>query len=135
MLRLPHVQRQAVIGLGQRGLTSAPRLGWGAGRLRARRVVSDELIEREHLGIDPAAVGLLVGEGVLDLVVEKHARLRGVDEQHLPGPQAAGDEHAGGVHVKHAHFARQDEPVIGGDVVPRGAQPVSVDGRARHAPV
>jgi len=100
----------------------------------APKIVHD-LVEGEHLGIDPAAVGLLVGEGVLDLVVEEHAPLVGVHEQHLAGPEAAGDEHGGRVHVEHAHLAREDQAVVGRHVVASGTQAVAVDGRSGHAAV
>ena len=109
----------------------------GGGRAGVARdgAIFHQVGKRDRLGVDPSGVGLLVRERVLDLVVEQHAALRGIDEQHLAGAEAAGNQDGGGVDVEHADFARQDEPVVVGDVIARGAQAVPVDGRAGHAAV
>ena len=91
-----------------------------------------QVVERERLGVNPRAVRLFVGKAVFDLVVEQHAPLRGIDEQHLPWSEAACHEHGRRVDVEHAHFARQYQAIVGCDVVTRRTQSVAVDDRAGH---
>ena len=68
---------------------------------RCRLRLVHELGEREHFGVDPTAIRLLVGEAVLDLVVEEHAALRWIHEQHLPGAEAASNEHGRRIDIEH----------------------------------
>ncbi len=102
--------------------------------LCARRALR-QVVQGQQAGFDPRAVRLLVGEGVLDLVVEQDAVLVGVHEQHLPGAEAARYEHHGRVDVERADLARQDETVVVGHVVARRAQAVAVERGAHHVPV
>ncbi len=70
-----------------------------------------QVAELDLAGFQPFGVGLLGGEGRLDLVVLDDAALGGVDEEHLAGLQAALADDPGRVDVEDADLgARTTRP-------------------------
>ena len=70
--------------------------------------------EVEQAGVQPFAVGLVLTQIFLDLVVGDDAALRGVDQEHLAGLKATLGDDLGGRHVEHTAFAGQYDPVVHG---------------------
>ena len=83
--------------------------------------------QADQAGVQPLLVGVLAGEGGLDLLVADDAPGGGVDEEHPARLQAAAAHDALGLDVEHAGLGGQhDEAVVGDPVAPR-AQPVAVE--------
>ena len=94
-----------------------------------------QVADVEGLVAQPVAVGLLVGVLVADLVVPDDAALPGVDLEHLARAQAARAQDVLGLHVDGAHLGGEDEAVVAGHVVARGAQAVSIEHGAEHGAI
>ena len=126
-------------GLGHRGEDDAQLLlGVAEGLLAAgdRGVGVDDVlalgqvVQLDGAGLDPFPVGLLGGEGALDLVVLDDAVLGGVDEEHPARLEAALADDLGGVDVEHADLGAEDDEAVVGDPVAARAQAVAVEDRA-----
>ena len=77
---------------------TCPNCTYNAKRCKHIEFVMQDILHR---------IWLLVREGFLELVIEQDAPLVRVDEQHLPCPEAAYENHGCRVDVEHAHLARQ----------------------------
>ncbi len=81
---------------------------------------------------DPRPVRLGRRGRVLELAIGDDPPLGGVDEEHVAGPDAALCHDLRDRDVQDARLGRHDGPAVGGDVVARRPQPVSIQRRA-HA--
>ncbi len=107
----------------------------GRAVLGHERELRRQLVEVDESRVEPLLVRELRGEIGLDLLVGDDAALRRVDEEDLPGLQAALAHDLGRVDVEHADLARHDHAVVVGDPVARRPQPVTVEDRADHGAV
>jgi hypothetical protein len=122
---------------GRHGRQDEPELlvGVAEGQLAAAHglgVVDDvlavgQLFEADEPGVEPVPVGVLLGEGVLDLLVVDYAALRGVDEEHAAGLEAALLGDLGGREVDDARLRGEHDEVVGGAPPAGGAQAVAVE--------
>ena len=100
---------------------------------RHRHVGRLEVVEVDAVLAEPLGVGLLRRYLALDLLVLDDPALLEVDQEDLPGLQAAEPLHVGGVDGEHAGLrAQDDEAVVGLNPASR-AQAVAVEGGA-HDP-
>ena len=90
----------------------------------------DEFAEFEAVLVNPAAVGLLAGEFLLDLVVVAEDAGSGVRGKHLPGAEAAFASDDRVIEHDSARFGADVEEAVGGGLVARGAKAVAVEGGA-----
>ncbi len=84
----------------------------------------------DQAGVQPVVVGVLGGQGALDLVVGDHPALRGVQQEHPAGLEAALGDHVGGRDVQHADLGGEHDHVVLGPPPAPGAQAVAVQDRA-----
>ena len=106
-----------------------------AGGLGAGMGITAHAAQLDAQVLDPLLVGLGVDDVGLELVVLDQAALLQVDQQHLAGLQAP-LAHDGAVgHGQHAGLGSQDDQVVIGDHVARGAQAVAVQRGADLAAV
>ena len=89
-----------------------------------------ELLEADEPGVEPVPVGVLLGQGVLDLFVVEDAAGAGVDEEHAARFEAALLGDLGGLDVDHPGLGGEDDEVVGGAPPAGGAQAVAVEDRA-----
>ena len=89
----------------------------------------------DQVAVQPFAVGLPAGVGLLQLFVVHHLALDGVHQQHLAGAQPVFDQDVFGRAVQHAHLGGQDHPAVFGDGVAAGPQAVAVQHGAHHVAV
>ena len=109
-----------------------------AQRLAQRRdgmVGQRQVAQRQQVSVQPLAIGLPGGVGLLELAVLHDALLHGVHQQHLAGAHARLADDFLRRDVQHAHLAGENQQVVVGDVVAGRAQAVSVQHRAHHVAV
>ncbi|EWC63630.1 hypothetical protein UO65_1037 [Actinokineospora spheciospongiae] len=83
--------------------------------------------ELEQPGVQPLPVGLLGGQGGLDLVVVDEPSGLRVHQEHPARPQPALGDHPVRGHVEDTGLAGQHHPVVGQPPPARRAQPVAVE--------
>jgi hypothetical protein len=113
-------------GVAELLLAAEHRLVVGLDHARRRR----QVVERDEVLVEPAPVGLLGRDPLLQLVVRDDAPLGGVDEEHAARLQPALRDHAVGGDVEDADLARHDDEVVLRDVVARRPEAVAVEHRA-----
>ena len=91
-----------------------------------------QVLEMHQVGVQPLAVGALLGIAALDLLVLDHALLHGVDQQHAPGLETGFFHDIGGRDIQDADLGGEDQVIIPRAVPAAGAQAVAVQHRA-HA--
>ena len=84
---------------------------------------------------EPLAVGMGLGQLLLDLAVVIDAAFLRVDEQYLARLQAAFADHVARLEVHHAHFRGHHHHALLRYCIARGAQTVSVEHTAGIAPI
>ena len=92
-------------------------------------------VQGDGLFVNPITERLELCHLVAQLVVVAHAASLHVDLEHFARPQTAAGQHVGGIDFDGAHFGGEQEAVVAGDVVARGAQAVAVQGGAQGAAV
>ena len=94
---------------------------------RSGRGGCGQVVEVDEVLVEPLAVGALGGEATLDFLVLDDATLRGVHEEHAAGLEPALMHNALGRQIKHAGLGGEDDEVVLGHVVARGAQAVAIE--------
>jgi hypothetical protein len=94
-----------------------------------------EVVQVHEALLEPLLVRTLLRELGLHLLVADDASLRGVDEEHLPGLEAALLHDTRGIDVDDAGLAGHDHAVVVGDPVPARPQAVAVEDRTDHGAV
>ena len=89
----------------------------------------------DQLVIQPLAVGGAGGVAFFEFVVLNDPALPGVHQQHFAGGQAGFPHNLFRRHVQHPDFGGEDQPLVGGDIVPAGAEAVAVEHRAHDVAV
>ena len=85
--------------------------------------------------LDPLPVRLPAGDGRLDLAVRDDPLLLQVEEEHLPRLEPAAADDPARREVHHPGLRGEDDHPVPRHGVPRGTQPVPVEGGAQVAPV
>ena len=85
-----------------------------------------DLVQLDAQVLDPLLVGLGVDDIGLELVVLNHAPLLQIDQQHLAGLQTPLAHDLAVRHGQYTGFGRQDDQVVLGYDIARGAQAVAV---------
>ncbi len=88
------------------------------GVLRGEHGARRQVVEVDLALLEPRGVGVLGGQGVLDLVVVDDATGLGVHQEHPAGLEASLADHLGGRDVEDADLAGQDHQVVVGHPVP-----------------
>ena len=83
--------------------------------------------QADQAGVQPLLVGVLAGEGGLDLLVADDAARGGVDEEHPARLQPAAADDPLGLDVEHAGLGGEHDEAVVGDPVAARAQPVAVE--------
>ncbi len=104
-------------------------------RIGHRRAVAIDLVQLDADLLDPFAVGLGVGQRVLELLVVDDPPLDQVDQEHLARLQAPLLDDPRLRHRQHAGFRRHDHHVVVGHQEARRAQAVPVERGADLAAV
>ena len=75
----------------------------------------------------PLAIGVFVGQLLLEPVVTDDATLRGIDEEHPTGLKTPSLDDLGRFDVEHADLAGHHDQTVGGDPVATGSQTVAIE--------
>ena len=110
-------------------------LAWQVGQAVVHLSAALEFLQLHAVLREPLAVGVCLGQLLLDLAVVVDASLLGVDEQYLAGLQSALGHHVAGLKVHHAHLAGHHHHTLLGDGVAAGSQTVTVEHAAGIASV
>ncbi len=94
-----------------------------------------QLVERDAVLRDPAAVGLATDDVGLDLFVVDDAALHRIDEEHAARLEPALQADVLGVRGQHAGFRREHHDAVRRHLIAAGTQPVPVQCRADHPAV
>ena len=119
-----------LLRVAERELERAQRLG-----LAVRGLALGQVGEVDDPPLEPFAVRLLAGDLALDLAVLDDAAAGEVDEEDVPGLQAALADHVLGRLVDHAGLRAEHDPAVLGLEPAAGAQAVAVERGADHAAV
>ena len=103
--------------------------------LRGQGEAGRQVVEVDLLAGQPLRVGVLGGQGGLDLLVGDDAALGGVDQEHAARLQPAPLHDPGRVDVEDADLGGHDDQAVVGDPVAGGAQSVAVEDGADDGPV
>ena len=87
------------------------------------------------MGVQPLAVGLLVGIPALDGLIVHQLLLHRVHQQHLAGTEPGLFHNPGRVNVQHAHLGGENQIAVVRNVPPAGPQAVAVQHRAHGVAV
>ena len=131
--RLRHGRQEDLEILG--GVAEQTLMGNHRRVLRGQGEAGGQLVEVDLLAGEPLRVGVLGGQGGLDLVVGDDAALGGVHQEHPARLQPAPLHDAPRVDIEDAHLGGHDDQTVVGDPVAGGAQSVAVENRPDHGPV
>ena len=134
LLRVPRERGEdhlhVVLRVPERELARAERLR-GAGEVRPRR----QILEPHDLVPVPLGVRPSRRNGSLHLLVRNDPAALDVDEEQLPGLQAALPDDVLRRLLEHTGLGGEDDPAVRGLEPPAGTQAVAVERRADHAAV
>ncbi|MPN40557.1 hypothetical protein SDC9_188095 [bioreactor metagenome] len=89
-------------------------------------VGNGEVGKPHQILVQPFSVRLSGGISLLQGFVVNDAAFQRIHQQHFSRTQTGFLYDMGRVNVQNAHFGGKDQPVVVGDIVARGAQPVAV---------
>lgn len=94
-----------------------------------------QVLQPDEAPVQPLAVGLAGGVGLLQLRVINDTPLDCIHQQHLPRLQPGFLHDLPGVQVQGTHLGGEDQLTVVSDIVPGGAQPVPVQHRSHGVAV
>ena len=94
-----------------------------------------QLVEMHQILVQPLAIRVFRGSGVLDFLVADDAPLFGVHQEHAPRLQPLLQQDALRLHLEDTDFGGHDDQIVLGDVIARRPQAIAVEHGADPHPV